>query len=184
MPQSLSLVLVHIVFSTKNRKPVLTPAIERELHPYLASIFNACRCQALEVGGADDHVHILSSLTRTITIADLLETVKKSSSKWIKTKGPQFQWFHWQDGYGAFSIGRSGEAALRRYIVSQREHHKRITFQDEYREFLKKYNVHYDERGCMSVNAWPRAYRGRPARLRPRALPACHERAGRPRYIC
>ncbi|MGD0094821.1 MAG: IS200/IS605 family transposase [Planctomycetota bacterium] len=128
MPQSLSLVLVHIVFSTKNRKPVLTPAIERELHPYLASIFNACRCQALEVGGADDHVHILSSLTRTITIADLLETVKKSSSKWIKTKGPQFQWFHWQDGYGAFSIGRSGEAALRRYIVSQREHHKRITF--------------------------------------------------------
>jgi hypothetical protein len=81
-----------------------------------------------------------------IRVADLVEEVKTESSKWIKTKGPEFKHFHWQRGYGAFSIGQSNVAALKRYIRNQKQHHRRITFQDEYRKFLKSYGIEYDER--------------------------------------
>src|SRR5258706_1589919 len=132
MSQSLSSVLVHLVFSTKNREPFITPTIEPELHPYLATIFRELKSPSLAIDGISDHVHILFSLARVVTIADIVEEVKTNTSKWIKTKGREFRNFHWQRGYGAFSIGQSNVSSLKRYIRNQKKHHQRITFQDEY----------------------------------------------------
>jgi REP element-mobilizing transposase RayT len=105
MPQSLSSILIHLVFSTKNREPFITPAIEPELHPYMAKIFRALKSPSLAIDGTADHVHILFSLGRVIKVTDLVEEVKTESSKWVKTKGPALKNFHWQAGYGAFSSG-------------------------------------------------------------------------------
>ncbi len=146
MPQSLSSILIHLVFSTKNREPFIRPVIETELHPYMAKIFRELKSPSLTIDGTKDHVHILFSLGRVIKVADLVEEVKTESSKWIKTKGRAFRNFHWQRGYGAFSIGQSNVAALKRYIGNQKQHHRHITFQDEYRKFLKSYGIEYDER--------------------------------------
>jgi putative transposase len=146
MPQSLANILIHIVFSTKNRIPLMHPEIESELHPYMASICNACHCPAHAIGGTDDHIHLACSLGRTITAAALIEEIKTSTSKWIKTKGEPYRHFSWQAGYGAFSIGQSQLEAVKKYIATQREHHRRRTFQDEFRDFLAKYQVRYDER--------------------------------------
>ncbi len=146
MPQSLSSVLIHLVFSTKNRESFIAPAIEQELYPYMATILRALKSPSLAIDGTADHVHILFSLGRVLRIADLVEEVKTGSSKWIKTKGPAFRNFHWQKGYGAFSIGQSNVAALKRYIHGQKQHHRRVTFKDEYRKFLKRYDIEYDER--------------------------------------
>jgi putative transposase len=146
MPQSLANVLVHIIFSTKNRSPSIKPEIETELYPYLASIFKACRSPAHQIGGTEDHIHAVCSLSRTITLANLLEEVKKSSSKWIKTKGPEYSRFAWQNGYGVFSIGQSQLSIVKRYISQQKDHHRKKTFQDEFREFMKKYQIQFDER--------------------------------------
>jgi putative transposase len=146
MPQSLSSILIHLVFSTKNREPLITPAIEPELHPYMATIFRAHKSPTLIIDGTRDHVHTLFALGRTITIADLVEEVKTGSSSWIKTKGTEFRNFHWQKGYGGFSIGQSNVAALKRYIRDQKHHHRRVSFQDEYRDFLKRYEIEFDER--------------------------------------
>jgi len=146
MAQSLSSILIHLVFSTKNREPFIAPAIEMELQKYMASIFRALKSPSLAIDGATDHLHILFALGRVITIADLVEEVKTGSSKWIKTKGREFKNFHWQKGYGAFSIGQSNVATLKRYIHNQKRHHQRVTFQDEYRKFLKAYGIDYDER--------------------------------------
>jgi REP element-mobilizing transposase RayT len=112
----------------------------------MAKIFQALKSPALAIDGTQDHVHSLFALSRVITIADVVEEVKTESSKWIKTKGPEFTNFHWQSGYGAFSIGQSQVAAVRRYIQSQKKHHRRVTFQDEFRKFLKRYQIDYDER--------------------------------------
>jgi putative transposase len=146
MPQSLSSVLIHLVFSTRNREPFITPAIESELHPYIAKIMRELKSPSLTIDGTSDHVHILFSLARVITIADLVEEVKTNSSKWIKTKGRGFRNFHWQKGYGAFSIGQSSVTSLKRYIRGQKHHHRRVTFQDEYRKFVAAYGIDYDER--------------------------------------
>src|SRR5436190_8571487 len=107
MPQSLSRVLVHLVFSTKNRERVLTPIIQAELHPYLATVLDNFECPSLQVGGVEDHVHLLFGLARTRTISEVVERVKTSSSKWIKTKDPRFVDFYWQAGYGVFSVSHS-----------------------------------------------------------------------------
>ena len=146
MPQSLSSILIHLIFSTKNREPFITPAIETELHPYMAKIFRELKSPSLAIDGTRDHVHILFSLARVVAIADLLEEVKTETSKWLKTKGPEFRNFHWQKGYGGFSIGQSQVEAVKRYIHVQKGHHRRATFQDEYRKFLKLYGIDYDER--------------------------------------
>jgi len=146
MPQSLSSILIHLIFSTKNREPFLTPEIDSELYPYLASIFKAMKSPALIINGTSDHLHTLFSLSRVVTIADLVEEVKTESSKWIKTKGREFRSFHWQSGYGAFSIGQSQAISVKRYIRAQKAHHRRMSFQDEYRKFLNAYEVEYDER--------------------------------------
>jgi putative transposase len=146
MPQSLANILIHIVFSTKNRVPLLHPEIECELHPYMAAICRACHCPTHEIGNTEDHIHLVCSLARTIAVAELLEEIKSSTSKWIKTKGPRYSGFAWQAGYGAFSIGQSQLAAVKKYIAQQKEHHRRKSFQEEFREILKRYGIQYDDR--------------------------------------
>jgi putative transposase len=146
MPQSLSSILIHLVFSTKNREPYITPEIEAELHAYLAAVFRECHSPALTINGTSNHVHALFSLSRTVTVAEVVEEVKKRSSKWAKTKDAAHRNFQWQAGYGAFSIGQSNVDAVRKYIAGQKEHHRRKTFEEEYRSFLQKYGVEYDER--------------------------------------
>jgi REP element-mobilizing transposase RayT len=146
MPQSLSSILVHLVFSTKNREPIIVGEVEIELHKYMATVFRELKSPSLLIGGTEDHIHALFALSRTITVADLVEKVKTSSSKWIKTKGKPFRQFHWQSGYGAFSIGQSNVPALKRYIATQKEHHRRAEFQEEFRILCKKYGVDIDER--------------------------------------
>jgi REP element-mobilizing transposase RayT len=146
MAQSLSSILIHLIFSTKNREPFITEAVEPELHPYMAKIFRELKSPSLAINGTSDHVHILFSLGRTIAIADLIQEVKTQSSKWIKTNGAEFSSFHWQRGYGAFSVGQSQVNEVKLYIARQKIHHERVTFQEEYRKFLKSYGVEYDER--------------------------------------
>jgi len=146
MPQSLASVLVHLVFSTKNRQPFIRPDVETQLHPYLATVFRSSDSPTLTINGTEDHVHVLFRLGRKISLAELVEEIKTSSSKWIKTKGTEYKGFHWQSGYGAFSIGQSGVEELKRYIANQKEHHRKKTFQEEFRAFLGKYGIDYDER--------------------------------------
>ena len=116
------------------------------MHAYLATICHDCGCEAYRVGGVSDHVHLAARLARTVSQSELLEKIKKTSSAWIKTEGPEYSSFFWQAGYGAFSIGYSRLDDLQRYIENQEAHHKTRTFQEEYRELLKKYNVTFDER--------------------------------------
>ena len=146
MPQSLSQVIIHIVFSTKDRHPSLDPAIRPRMHAYLATVCRDCGCEAYRVGGVADHVHIAARLARTISQSDLLEKIKKTSSAWIKTQGPEYASFFWQRGYGDFSIGYSQLDDLVHYIDNQQAHHKTKSFQEEYRELLRKYSVPFDER--------------------------------------
>jgi REP element-mobilizing transposase RayT len=145
MPQSILDDPIHLVFSTKNRAPLISLDIEAELHRYLAGILRTYQCPGILIGSAADHVHILFAMGRTISFADLVEEVKKGSSKWMKTKGPQYRQFYWQNGYGGFGVGEDTEA-VKKYIAGQRAHHERVSFQDEYREFLRRHNIAFDER--------------------------------------
>ena len=147
MSQSLAKILVHTVFSTKERRPFLSDrALRDELHSYLGGILNNLQCQPILVGGVEDHVHMLSTLSRTCMASELVKEVKRSSSLWLKTKDPDLQDFAWQLGYGIFSIGFSQISKVREYIAGQEEHHRQISFQDEFRSLLAKYEVDYDER--------------------------------------
>ncbi|KOH47013.1 IS200/IS605 family transposase [Sunxiuqinia dokdonensis] len=146
MGQSLVQNYLHITFSTKHRQPLIDESIESELHSYLGGTCNNLACQVLTVGGYTDHVHILCMLSKKIALVTLMEELKAHSSKWIKTKGTAYQNFYWQDGYGAFSVNPSEINTVFNYISSQHEHHQVKTFQEEYRAFLKKYKVDYDER--------------------------------------
>jgi putative transposase len=147
MPQSLAKVLVHIVFSTKNWYPFLADKnIRDEMHAYLGGTCKNLDCPVLNVGGAADHVHILCSLTRNRSLAEVVGDIKRGSSKWVKTKGGILTKFSWQNGYGAFSVGQSELDRVRAYIAGQEEHHRTKSFQDEFRAFLTEYGVEYDER--------------------------------------
>ena len=146
VPQSLSLVIVQIIFSTKDRFPCLDPSTRPRLHAYLATVARNAECEAYRVGGTGDHVHLALRLSRTIAIAGLVEELKTSSSKWLKLQRPELGRFSWQRGYGAFSVGPDELEALVTYVNNQEEHHKVRTFQEEYLAFLKKYRVQYDER--------------------------------------
>ena len=146
MPQSLSFLLIHVVFSTKDRAPVLNPSVRSALHAYLATVARNAGCECYRAGGVADHVHLALRVSRTITTAKLVEELKTSSSKWLKTQSPALAAFAWQRGYGAFSVGPSDLDALRHYIDTQEEHHRMRTFQAEYRAFLTKYGFEYDER--------------------------------------
>lgn len=145
MPQSLSRVLIHLVFSTKNREPIIAPGIRPRLHGYIVGILDQLKSPSIQTGGVADHVHILFALGRTTTQAEIVEEVKKNSSKWMKADGG-VPGFSWQAGYGAFSIGESQVETAVRYIQNQEEHHRKVTFQEEYRKFLERYKISYDEK--------------------------------------
>jgi putative transposase len=147
MPQSLVKIIVHIVFSTKDRRPLITPEIELRLYAYIRGIIEKNGGRMLIAGGMPDHIHILVSLGR-MEIGELIGDVKRATSTWIKKQGTEFNSFYWQRGYGAFSVGQSQVAAVKRYILLQKEHHKERSFQDEYRELCRKYDVGFDERYC------------------------------------
>ena len=133
------------LLSTKNREAFITPEIEPELFAYVGGILKNHESPLLDAGGTADHIHLLVSQSKNVSLSSLLKDVKKDSSSWIKTKGNQFRNFHWQDGYGAFSIGKSDIRELKRYIAGQKEHHRKRTFQEELIEFLEVYGVAYDE---------------------------------------
>ena len=145
MPQSLSLVVIHVIFSTKDRRAFLDPATRPKLHAYLATVARRAGCECYRTGGVADHVHLAIRLSRTVTIAELVENLKTSSSKWLKTQSPDLTAFSWQRGYGCFSVGPTDLDSLCAYIDQQEEHHRTRTFQEEFRMFLKKYGVEYDE---------------------------------------
>lgn len=147
MPQSLSRVLVHVVYSTKNRRPWLTdPAIRSELYAYMATILQSLECPPILINGVADHVHILCGLSRKIAIMELVEEVKRQPSKWLKTKGEEYRDFHWQSGYGIFSVSESNAPQVRRYVADQETHHRQMTFQDEFRELCRRHGLVVDER--------------------------------------
>jgi len=144
--QSLAKVYLHVVFSTKHREPILADSWREELFSVLGGITNNIGCQSLLVGGVNDHVHMLFQLGRTITIADAVGRIKSNSSAWVNQTRELASAFHWQAGYGAFSVSQSKVEAVRNYIRQQPEHHARQSFQDELREWLRRYEIEWDER--------------------------------------
>jgi putative transposase len=147
MSQSLSKILVHTVFSTKERRPFLRDAgLRDEMHHYLGGILAKLESQPIIVGGVEDHVHLLCALSRTCAASDMVKEVKRGSSLWIKTKDPGLHDFSWQNGFGIFSIGFSQIPDVKRYIEDQAEHHRNMSFQDEFRTLLTRYGIDFDER--------------------------------------
>lgn len=146
MPQSLARLHIHLVFSTKNRERIITDDVRSPLHAYMATVLQNLACAPVLINSVEDHAHLLFDLARTISISQAVEDVKKSSSKWIKTQGPEFAGFAWQAGYGAFAVSESNVETVRAYIANQREHHRTKTFQEEYRAFLERHSVAFDER--------------------------------------
>ena len=146
MAQSLSKVLLHIIFSTKNREPWLDSNVRPRMHAYLATICRDAGADFVLVGGVSDHVHIVTTLTRTLSQAQLIEEIKKASSKWVKALDARYRGFFWQRGYAAFSVSPSQLDSVLEYVNKQQEHHRTRTFQEEYRELLRKHGVDFDER--------------------------------------
>ena len=146
MPQSLSKVILHIVFSTKNREPWLDADVRSRMHAYLATICRDVGADFVHIGGVADHVHIVTTLPRTVSQAQMIEQIKKVSSKWIKALHSRYRGFFWQRGYGAFSVSPSQLDTVLQYVETQQEHHRTRTFQEEYRELLRRHGVNFDER--------------------------------------
>ena len=147
MPQSLSIVYIHLVFSTKNRRPFLRDRETREdLHSYLGGISKQLDCPPIIVGGVEDHVHLLTRFGRTITQAEWVKELKRISNLWLKQRGNQYMDFEWQGGYADFSVSQSNLEQVTQYIANQEEHHRKMSFQDEVRELLKRHQQEWDEK--------------------------------------
>ena len=145
MAQSFAQLIIHVVYSTKNREQVLTESIRNDLYNYTAGILKTIDCIPLAIGGTSDHVHVLVQMSRTISSAKMVEEMKRGASRWIKTCGAGFQGFSWQGGYGVFSVSKSQLQDVKQYISNQEEHHRKTTFQDEFRALLKKHGIAFDE---------------------------------------
>lgn len=147
MPQSLANIIIHIVFSTKDRRPFLqNPQLRDEVHRFLGGVAKRLECPPIRIGGIADHVHILARQSRSITASDWVKELKRASSLWIKKRKPALETFHWQSGYGAFSVSHSQSARVEDYIARQEEHHRTATFQEELRQLFNRHAVEYDER--------------------------------------
>jgi putative transposase len=136
----------HCVFSTKERRPLIAPALRDRLWPFLGGIARQNKMKAIEIGGVEDRVHILLSLPSTLPVSKALQLIKGGSSKWVHETFPEHRLFAWQEKYGAFSVSVSQLDKIIQYIKGQEEHHQRLTFQDEFLELLKKHRIEYDER--------------------------------------
>jgi putative transposase len=139
-------VLVHFIFSTHHRAPLINPEIQVDLHAYLGGIIREIGGVALCINGMADHVHLLGRMPSTHSVADLARPVKTNSSRWVHERWPKFKNFAWQAGYGAFSVSESGIVAVRVYIAHQQQHHTRRSFEDEFVAFLKKNRITVDEK--------------------------------------
>ena len=146
MPQSLAKIYTHLVFSTKHREWCLTDEIRPDLHAYMGGTLKGLQCVPIEINSEPDHVHALFLLGRTIALSDAIGRLKTSSNDWLRAQDACWAQFYWQGGYGAFSVSQSGVERMRQYIRHQREHHKRVSFQDKFRAFLRRYQIDYDER--------------------------------------
>jgi REP element-mobilizing transposase RayT len=146
MAHSLAEVYIHIVFSTKDRAQIIKNDLSARLHSYLGGICNGLNCTPLSIGGYEDHIHILCVLSKKTSIVELVENLKKQSSRWIKEQDAKYSTFYWQAGYGVFSVNKSQISDIRNYIENQVEHHKRVDFKQEYKAILDKLGVKYDER--------------------------------------
>ena len=146
MSQSLSDIILHIVFSTKERHPWIQAVIEDELYQYICGVCRNLKCPIIKINGVEDHIHILLLLGRTISTSKLISEVKSSSSQWIKTKGNQYCDFAWQGGYGAFSVSRPNIEGAIKYLSSQKEHHKKVTYKGELLAMLQRAQISYDEK--------------------------------------
>ena len=145
MGQSLSHLLIHSIFSTKDRRPFLrSEEMRKEIYAYMAGISKNLECHPIKIGGVEDHVHMLCSLSKNIAFSELIGRIKGASSKRLKEKG--VHGFAWQNGYGAFSVSESNAEALIAYITNQAEHHRKFSFQEEVRELLKRHRITFDER--------------------------------------
>lgn len=145
MPQSLANIYIHLIFSTKDRFKLLTDDFRPSLHSYFGQVGKTIDCPIILVNSVEDHVHILHRLSRTTTVAKAVEEFKKSTSKWLKSQSATLANFSWQGGYGAFSVSESSLDSVKAYIADQREHHRTKSFKDEFREFLTKNNLSFDE---------------------------------------
>ncbi|HEY3376090.1 MAG TPA: IS200/IS605 family transposase [Armatimonadota bacterium] len=146
MSGSFAALYYHLVFSTKDRLPFLAPDIAPRVHEYLGGMLRELGGVSLVVGGAPDHVHLLASIDKTIAVADALRAIKAGSSKWIHHTFPTLDHFAWQEGYGAFSVSVTGVDRVKAYIAGQPEHHRAVTFQEEFLEFLHRHHIAYDVR--------------------------------------
>jgi len=147
MPQALSAVYIHLVFSTKERRPFLRDiAVRESLHAYMGAISKRLECLPLIVGGVEDHAHLLCRLGRTITQAELVKEIKRVSNLWLKEQGPDYRDFEWQNGYACFSVSQSNLPEVARYISEQEQHHGKMSFQDELRALLRRHEIEWDER--------------------------------------
>ena len=146
MPQSLANIMIHLVFSTKDRQPWIADDWRDDLHSYMGGIIRRHGSALISAGSVEDHIHLLFPLPRTVAVSEMVKEIKSGSTRWIRSSPARPTGFNWQAGYGIFSISPSHKAAVIGYIANQREHHKTTTFQDEYRKFLMKYEIDYDER--------------------------------------
>ena len=146
MSQTLTNLLVHLIFSTKYREPLITPEVEPDLFAYIGGILKNNHSKLLDAGGTNDHVHLLISQSKNIALSALLKDVKGDSSLWIKSQGREFRNFHWQEGYGAFSFSKRDLPELKRYVAMQKDHHRKRTFKEELISLLEENGIEYDER--------------------------------------
>jgi putative transposase len=142
--QSLSKILVHIVFSTKNHAPMLSQKMHSELFGYIAGILKNLDSKAIIINGTQDHIHILCQLSKNHSPSEIVQKIKSNSSKWAKSKSPNLADFQWQNGYGVFSVSESNLNAVKTYIQTQQQHHKKLSFQEEFKKLLDKHNIEYD----------------------------------------
>jgi REP element-mobilizing transposase RayT len=146
MPQSLGKMYVHLIFSTKKREPRVERHLQPELHAYMGGILVQMGCLPVEINTEPDHAHLLFVLSRTAALSDIVSHVKSGWTHWLRERLPATRPFHWQNGYGAFSVSQSGVKRVREYIRSQEAHHRTLSFQDEFRRLVEKYEIDYDER--------------------------------------
>jgi REP element-mobilizing transposase RayT len=147
MPQSLSAVYIHLVFSTKERRPFLRDKATRDsLHAYLGGVSKNLECPSMLIGGTEDHVHLLCRFGRTITQAEWVKEIKRVSNGWLKEQGRDYADFEWQGGYADFSVSQSSMEQVKSYIANQEKHHRKMSFQDELRTLLRKHEIEWDEK--------------------------------------
>lgn len=145
MPQSLCKIYLHVIFHIKTTSSTIQSEHLNRLHQYIGQLVNQTGCKCVKVGGTNNHVHILMLMAKNATLPDVLEYIKRNSSRWLKTIATSYNKFSWQGGYGVFSIGQSQADTVIKYIENQEEHHKRQNTYDEFIQFLKLYGVEYDD---------------------------------------